>query len=244
MTDRELLEKAAKAAGRKLIDPIGEKYGRLLVLSEADRNARNKRQFLCLCDCGKEVVRLLNAMRTGHTLSCGCLHLETIANGRKLRPLGRTKHGLNKTPEHQAWVSMRQRCTNQNRREWTHYGGRGITVCKEWSESFDAFLAAVGPRPSPKHSLDRIDVNGNYEPGNVRWATQQTQIENTRTVRNVTINGKTQTISAWERENGLSRGQVRAREASGWSIQEAILTPSIKGQKVHRRAAAAIGEQK
>lgn len=143
----------------------------------------------------------------------------------------RERHGMNKTPEHRAWVHMKQRCMNPNKREYPHYGGRGIRVCDRWLNSFLAFLADVGPRPSEKHSLDRIDVNGHYEPGNVRWATHQEQIENTRVVRLVTINGKTQSISSWEREMGLSKGQVRAREASGWSLEDAILMPSIKGQK-------------
>jgi hypothetical protein len=145
----------------------------------------------------------------------------------------RERHGMNKSPEHRAWVHMRQRCTNPRKREWPHYGGRGIKVCARWMDSFIAFFADVGTRPSPKHSLDRIDVNGDYEPGNVRWATQAQQIENTTVARLVTIGGKTQTISAWEREMALPRGTVGRREASGWSIEEAITTPSVKGQKLH-----------
>lgn len=146
----------------------------------------------------------------------------------------RARHGMDRSPEQRAWIGMRQRCLNANKREYMHYGGRGITVCKEWLHSFEAFFAHVGVRPSPKHSLDRIDVNGNYEPGNVRWATQKEQIDNTRVVRLVTLSGKTQSISAWEREMGLSKGQVRSRENAGWSLEQAILTPSIKAQKVRK----------
>lgn len=147
------------------------------------------------------------------------------------RAAGRGRHGMNKSPEHRAWVHMRQRCTNPRKREWPHYGGRGIKVCDRWMASFVAFFADVGQRPSPAHSIDRINVDGDYEPGNVRWATQQQQVENTRTVRLVTIDGKTQTVAAWEREKGLSKGQVRSREAAGWTLVDAITTPSIKGQK-------------
>lgn len=155
-------------------------------------------------------------------------------NDRELIELAakRERHGLNKTPEHRAWVHMKQRCMNAKRREYKHYGGRGIRVCDQWLNSFLTFFADVGQRPSDQHSIDRIDVNGNYEPGNVRWATQQEQVENTRVVRMVTIGAKTQSISAWEREMGLSKGQVRAREASGWRLEDAILTPSVKGQKL------------
>lgn len=147
----------------------------------------------------------------------------------------RGKHGMDRTPEHYAWVSMKQRCLNAKRGDYKHYGGRGIKVCVEWIGSFVAFYSHIGPRPSSNHSLDRIDVNGNYEPGNVRWATHQEQKENTRVIRMVTLNGKTQSVSAWEREMGLSRGQVKSREAAGWSTEEAILTPSIKGQKIHMK---------
>jgi hypothetical protein len=147
----------------------------------------------------------------------------------------RERHGMNKSPEHQAWVHMKQRCTNPKRKEFKHYGGRGITVCAEWMVSFLAFYAHIGAKPTSKHSLDRIDVNRGYEPGNVRWATTQTQIENTRTARHVTLNGKTQTISAWAREVGLARGQVNGRLKAGWSLEEAILTPSIPGQKRHMK---------
>lgn len=157
------------------------------------------------------------------------LEFAAKAAGRKER------HGMNKSPEHRAWVHMKQRCSNPNKREWPHYGGRGIKVCDRWQSSFLAFFADVGPRPSATHSLDRIDVNGDYEPSNVRWATQQQQVENTRTARLVTIDGKTQTIAAWEREMGLSKGQVRARESAGWNLEEAITTPSIKGQKRHMK---------
>jgi hypothetical protein len=149
----------------------------------------------------------------------------------------REKHGMNKSPEHRAWVSMKQRCTNPNKREWPHYGGRGIKVCEAWMHSFIAFIKDVGLRPSGMHSLDRINVDGDYEPGNVRWATDQEQKENTRVVRMVTIGGRMQSISAWEREMGLSKGQVKSREKAGWTIEEAILTPSIAGQKRHMKVA-------
>lgn len=146
----------------------------------------------------------------------------------------RERHGMHNTSEHRAWVSMKQRCTNPKKREWLHYGGRGIKVCEKWASSFIAFLRDVGMKPSPLHSLDRIDVNGNYEPGNVRWATHQQQVENTRTVRLVSINGKTQSHASWARENGLSTGQIASRIKAGWSEIEAITTPSIKAQKIHK----------
>jgi len=144
------------------------------------------------------------------------------------------RHGMRWTPEYQSWLGMKQRCTNPKKREYPHYGGRGIKVCEEWMNSFSAFYAHIGAKPSNKHSLDRINVNGDYAPNNVRWATHQEQVDNTTVVRMVSIGERTQSISAWEREMGLSKGQVRAREASGWDLTEAILTPSVKAQKIHK----------
>lgn len=233
--DRELLEAAARAV-KPLLNPIGEVFGRLTVVAEIARVNPRKRQFRCRCSCGVEVELNLNKLRSGHTRSCGCLHTETIIKNLEKCPRnGAPKHGMNKSPEHRAWVHMKQRCSNKNKREWPHYGGRGIKVCEEWASSFLAFYDHVGQRPTEKHSLDRIDVNGNYEPGNVRWATQQEQVENTRVVRMININGKTQSLSAWAREMGLPRGQISGRLNAGWSMEEAILTPSIPGQKLHSR---------
>jgi hypothetical protein len=154
----------------------------------------------------------------------------------------REKHGMHKTPEYSSWEHMKQRCTNPNKRSFPWYGGRGISVHPEWMHSFLAFYAHVGPKPSPKHSLDRIDVNGNYEPGNVRWATQQQQMENARSARMVTLLGKTQTVSAWARERGLSSGQIQMRLKKGWSIEDAVLIPSSPGKKImHAKRKQATG---
>ena len=230
-TDRELLEAAAKAAGKRpMIDPIGEVYGRLRVVAEVARVNPRKRQFRCICECGGVVDRNLNALRSGHTRSCGCLHTEALAANREKRPRGHIKHGLHGSSEYGCWIGMRQRCTNPRNKNFKNYGGRGIKICATWLESFDAFFADMGPRPEG-HSLDRINVDGDYEPGNVRWATQQQQLENTRVARLVTINGRTQTVAAWAREMGLSPGQVQRRENAGWPTADAILTPSIPGQK-------------
>lgn len=160
--------------------------------------------------------------------------LEMAAKGK------RQLHGMNKTTEHRVWVGMKQRCTNPNKRDYKWYGAKGVRVCSEWMNSFVSFYEHVGARPSPKHTIDRIDVSGNYEPGNVRWATMEQQINNTTVVRMISIGEKTQSISAWEREMGLSKGQVRAREKSGWSVVDAIMTPSVLGQKTIGRGSASI----
>lgn len=129
------------------------------------------------------------------------------------------------SPEYNAWQCLIYRCTNPASPRFSYYGGRGVTVCERWRNSFDAFLEDMGPRPSPKHSLDRIDNNGNYEPGNVRWATREQQQNNTRKNRLLTHNGVTLSVSAWARRLGIGKGALFYRLNSGWSVEDALTVP-------------------
>ncbi len=120
-----------------------------------------------------------------------------FTNGHK----GHTKtHGLSSSPEYWAWASMKARCLNVKSPQFADYGGRGISVSPEWVASFESFIAHIGRRPSPQHSIDRIENDGNYEPGNVRWATSATQNRNRRNNHWVTFNGKTLTLEDWARD--------------------------------------------
>jgi hypothetical protein len=133
-----------------------------------------RRRGLFLCDCGRAVDLDLNSVRHGHTRSCGCI-LNEFRKGP--RSHGATTGGA--TPEYRSWKAMKNRCTQPRVSGYTNYGGRGISICKRW-HSFENFLADVGKKPSPDHTLDRIHVDGNYEPKNVRWATRRDQGRNTR----------------------------------------------------------------
>jgi hypothetical protein len=163
-------------------DEMGNRYGRLVVVAFAgtrQRGHRTEAQWRCQCDCGNIVNLSGHVLRNGNTRSCGCLHIEHASRiGHANRQHGCAGAGV--TPEYYAWTSMRSRCANPRNASYAAYGGRGISVCREWNRSFESFLDHVGPRPSPKHSLDRINVNGNYEPGNVRWATAKQQTKNRR----------------------------------------------------------------
>jgi hypothetical protein len=148
-------------------------------------------------------------------------------------PLGQKKHGMFGTPEYICWSGMIQRCTNPNDRGYVNYGARGIMVCDPWRVSFENFFADMGTRPSPGHSIDRIDVNGNYEPSNCRWATAKEQLRNTRFNRMITARGKTMCLASWCDISPVSRSLIKARLKLGWSTESAIFTPK-RGSRAER----------
>lgn len=143
------------------------------------------------------------------------------------------RHGhtrqLTRSSEHYAWTNMIQRCTNPKRADFHQYGGRGIKVCDEWLNSFAAFLSDVGSRPSPQHSLDRYpNLNGNYEPGNCRWATKDQQMQNTRATRLITFNGQTMGLNAWAKQIGIGRQSLSDRLRRGWPLEKALTTGATR----------------
>jgi hypothetical protein len=156
----------------KALDLAGQRFGRLTVLARVENNSNGQSYWRCICDCGNHCIVCGAHLRAGASRSCGCSRL--AAN---------TVHGMCGTPEYRAYYNMIKRCEYVDDNAFANYGGRGIKVCERWRGSFEAFLADMGRRPSKRHSIDRIDVNGDYGPDNCRWAVVETQERNKRVRR-------------------------------------------------------------
>lgn len=202
---------------KRFIDIAGRKFGKLTVRELSGFKGKIS-VWLCDCACGGTIDAWGNLLRTGRTQHCGCL---SIYDGHSQHPLFNT------------WNGMIDRCHNESSKSYRLYGARGIEVCARWRNSFDDFAADVGDKPSPRHSLGRIDNDGNYEPGNVRWETRWEQQRNKRSCRYVTVSGETKTVSEWARSIGVTSEAMRLRLKKSASLEAIVSTP--KGEIVVAR---------
>jgi hypothetical protein len=210
-----------------MIIKIGTVFGRLTVIAGPFKSGNNRKlEWQCRCICGNEKPVRGSNLRNGNSQSCGCL-------SREISRAIHTRHGEGKSgqtsPEYRTWCGIRRRCLDVNATAYSRYGGRGITIHPAWVNSFKAFLASVGRKPGPQYTIERNDNNGNYEPGNVRWATHAEQNRNYSRNRILTINGLTMCASDWADRVGLPRAVVLGRLESGWSATDAVFLP--KGGK-------------
>lgn len=205
-------------------DIVGERFGRLTVLCRVEDKVYpkgyKKPQYECVCDCGNKKVVERGNLLTGNTTSCGCYKKE-LDHKRFLR------HGYAENPDklYQKWLSMRNRCLNPNATGYENYGGRGIKVCAEWDD-YEVFREwAIDQGYKEGLTIDRIDVDGNYEPNNCRFTTMKEQNNNRRTTNFHTYNGKTQSEMKWAEEYGISYEALKTRLKYGWSFEDALNTP-------------------
>lgn len=206
------------------IDMTGRRFGRLLVIAEAGRNKHRAVMWRCRCDCGAESIVRAQYLRSGHTTSCGCWKREVPGTWT-------LKHGQSNSRLYKIWRNMVRRTTDPNFPDYPNYGGRGITVCQEWRESFEAFARDMGPTHRNDLTLDRIDNEGSYEPDNCRWATAIEQARNKRSNRLITFDGKTMPVSAWAEHTGISGPAIRYRLHNGWPVERALTVPAQKRRR-------------
>lgn len=201
---------------RELTIVAGTKYGRLTVIEQTGRDKNHKKLYLCRCECGEEKVFIGSRLKSGHTKSCGCLSRDTVI-------ARSTKHSLSRTRAAASWANMMYRCYDPQEAYYHRYGARGIKVCERWHD-LKNFFEDMGERPEGQ-TLERINNDGDYEPGNCKWASPLEQSQNTSFNRQLTFNGLTLCLSEWARRAGIKRNTIEGRLDRGWSIEQALTIP-------------------
>lgn len=204
------------------INIAGQRFGYLTVVELVASADAGQARWRCRCNCGRATVVQSQSLRNGTTKSCGCLKQQKTIDRS-------TKHGdskrIDRTKEYLAWKGAKSRCFNPKAPQFQHYGGRGITMCAEWVNDFPAFLKHMGRCP-PGMELDRYPNNdGNYEPGNCRWATKKQQARNQRKTQLLTYNGKTKPQVEWAEQFSIDVKTLRYRLNHNWPIDKALMTP-------------------
>lgn len=218
-----------------MLDLTGKRFGRLTALYR-DSSKQGKVYWICNCDCGNQTSVYASKLNIGETKSCGCIRKEMLSARRK-------KHGFTKTTLHNAWINMKTRCNNPTHNEYERYGGRGITYCKDW-EKFENFMKwsldngfqeIKDKNGRNLLSLDRINNDGNYEPSNCKWSTRIEQARNKCSNVNYEYNGKIYCLTSLAEISAVSLDSIRRRIRSGWSVEDAVNTPSktYKGRNIN-----------
>lgn len=192
-------------------DLSGQRFGKLVAVSYV-----SPRKWLCICECGNSIIALSSNIVRGNTSSCGCHRKELM-----------TTHGLTGTKEYMAWQSAKGRCFNQKDQEFHNYGGRGITMCEEWRNSFERFLQDMGICP-PGHSLDRVNNDGDYTSSNCRWTDSVTQNRNKRETIFLTHDGHTRPLKEWAEHTGIPYDRLFYQYKHG---RDAFAPPRRRGKK-------------
>lgn len=204
---------------RKVIDLTGKQYGRLTVLKHIGKDKHNNAVWECKCSCGNVINVRGATLRNGRAKSCGCLHKEMAKRLAK----NNITHNMSNTRLYRAWQSIKSRCYYNKNNRYKNYGGRGIIVCDEWCNDFQAFYNwSMNNGYADNLTIDRIDVNGNYEPNNCRWVDMKTQQRNKRNNKMYTINGETHCLSEWCEKLKLNYNTVSGRLHRNYTIEKAL----------------------
>lgn len=198
------------------VDLTGMTFGRLTVRELIGRRGKQGvLAWLCDCECGGTCEVVTADLKKGIQKSCGCYIREVSA--KRLMT-----HGLGHSREYRIWGLMISRCTDPDNIGWRHYGGKGIHVCQRWLDSVSNFVEDMGPRPSPQHSIDRLDSTKDYSPDNCRWATKKEQSRNTSRNRFIEFDGQTLTLAEWSERTGIPRWKISRSISSGLSVADAL----------------------
>jgi hypothetical protein len=211
-------------------DITGRRFGKLVAKKRVGVTKHGSALWECECDCGGTKVVGANRLlaKTKPTKSCGCL-----------KGGGPKTHGKTDHPLYSVWVGMNRRCRDPKHDSYKNYGARGIYVDDKWRDSFAQFLADVGERPSPRHSLERVDFNGPYCPSNVKWATSKEQQRNRRCNRVLPVDGEALCLAEWAERVGINANTLAARIDAGWAVEDAVFTPVGANRYDEKLAAAA-----
>ena len=210
----------SKSCGHnKEVDITCQRFGKLIALRKNGQDKWQRNMWLCLCDCGEYATITIGNLTSGNSTSCGCGHD------------GHPKHHDYKNRLYHIWQKMKERCLNANCEAYRDYGGRGIAVCKEWLDDYVNFKQwALCNGYEETLTIERIDVNGNYDPNNCMWANRKQQSNNKRNNIILKLDGRSQTLSEWSEETGISYSCLRARKVRGWDDYKTLTTPVRKNQ--------------
>lgn len=201
---------------RRIKYEVGQQLGDCTYISDVP-DINGYRYALFKCQCSNNFTAAIHNIKSRQVKVCSikCEYYKTNTR----------THGKSSTSIYKAWLNLKTRCNDPKHKHYSHYGGRGIKVCDRWLNSFENFLEDVGEKPTPQHTLDRIDNNGNYEPSNCRWATRIEQANNNTRNINITYNGQTKTLQQWADVVGIDYKNIWARLKAGWDAHKAFFTP-------------------
>lgn len=219
---------------------IGKRFGRLVVLRFVSDDHHKNSKWLCRCDCGNETIVYRYSLVTGNTKSCGCWKKEKAI-------LDNTTHGHYHSRLYKIWRGMKNRCYNPKVRSYADYGSKGIIICQEWNDSFEAFynwaMSSGYDEDAPfmECTIDRIDVNGNYEPSNCRWVDKKIQANNKSNNFYITFNNQRKTACEWSDIYGVPSKTIKRRIKDGWNVETALTLPAVIGRNQKGQEARRVG---